>query len=149
MKFLHKPHDYIKETLVYQTQKINKIDAHKFPIVKCGDILLKMMHYRTFDESVDAWERRKKLINWDNIFVITVTESEEVLQEFDALPYSKKACFVPFKSDLDSAWYINPDIDKDTPKFATIFLDFSRGKYFYYDWFDMLLYGKKTPLIDV
>ena len=77
------------------------------------------------------------------------TESEEILKEFNALPYGKKACFVPFKSDLDSAWYINPDIRKDAQTFTRIINYFAMGYPFYYDVFDMLLYGKKTQLIDM
>ena len=77
------------------------------------------------------------------------TESEEILEEFDAFPYDKKVCFVPFKSDLDSAWHINPDIRKDLKTFTRIVNYFGMGEPFYYDPFDMLLYGKKTPLFEM
>lgn len=76
------------------------------------------------------------------------TESEEILQAFDTLPYGKKVCFVPFKSDLNSAWYINPEI-KHGVEFWDIVNRFGNSDPFYYDPFDMLLYGKKTPLIDM
>lgn len=73
----------------------------------------------------------------------------EILELFDALPYEKKVCFVPFKSDLPSAWYINPEIDKRAKNMHDVVIGFGRGVFFYYDLFDMLLYGKKTPLIDM
>ena len=56
---------------------------------------------------------------------------------------------MPFKSDLDSAWYINTEIRKDLTMFWQHVNDFGEGKTFYYDVFDMLLYGKKTQLIDM
>ena len=108
-----------------------------------------MMHYRTFDDSFKAWERRKPRINWYNLFVETFAWNKNILEQFDALPYGKKVCFVPFKSDLDSAWYVNPKIDKEAGRFDFVINNFGIGKIFYYDPFDMLLYGKKTPLIEM
>ena len=119
-----------------------------YPVVKLGDIELNMNHYRSFDEAVKTWERRTARINWDNLFVTMHTEDEKILQEFDALPYEKKACFVSFKSDLPSAWYINPELRKGLP-FWGIIVRFAQGSPLCYDPFDMLLYGKKTQLIDM
>jgi len=73
----------------------------------------------------------------------------KLLQEFDSLHYEKKVCFVPFKSNLDSAFYLNPKIDKKAKSFPDIVNSFGFGHVIYYDLFDMLLYGKKTPLIDM
>lgn len=120
-------------------------------IVKLGDISMSIVHYRTFEGFVEMWERRKKRINWDNVFVEMYTADPKILEMFDVLPYDKKVCFVPFKSDLDSAWYINPEIDKheQITNFHGTVIRFGRGVFFYYDLFDMLLYGKKTPLIEM
>lgn len=93
-------------------------------------------------------ERAQEKINWYNLFVVTISKDIDELKRFDALPYGKKVCFVPFKSDLDSAWYVNPNVNKKLA-FWEIVHNFARGIPFYYDPFDMLLYGKKTPLIDM
>ena len=118
-----------------------------FPIVTLGDIVIYMNHYRGFDEAVKKWNERKQRINWYNFFVTMYTEDEKILQNFDALPYGKKVCFVPFKSDLDSAWYINPELRCDP--LWKIVNQFGEGRLFPYDPFDMLLYGKKTQLIEM
>lgn len=149
IKFMREPHTYLEKPLTYHGQKFDSKKTFQFPIAKCADILLNMMHYKNFEESVEAWERRKPRINWDNIFVIMWTESSKILEQFDELPYEKKACFVPFKSDLNSAWYVNRDLDKKSKRFVDVFINFAKGRLFYYDLFDMLLYGKKTPLIDM
>lgn len=148
IKFLRAPRVYLEENLFYQCHKPNNKEnpTYEFPVATLGNISLNMMHYKTFEESVDAWEKRKTRINWYNLFVTMFTEDEKILQEFDALPYGKKVCFVPFKSDLDSAWYINRDIT-NKEFFCQTVNDFARVNPFYYDVFDMLLYGKKTPLI--
>lgn len=149
IKFLSKPHEYLEEKLIYRGQKLDSTKKHEFPVVTLGDIPINMMHYKTFEESVETWERRKSKINWQNLFVMMWSTKPEELKQFDNLPYEKKVCFVPFKSDLDSAWYINPDIDSRQALFVHKVNNFGRGLIYYYDVFDMLLYGKKTPLIDM
>ncbi|MBQ3443524.1 MAG: DUF1919 domain-containing protein [Selenomonadaceae bacterium] len=149
IKFLNKPHEYLKEKLVYKGQRFDSTKTYEYPVVMLGDISINMMHYKTFEESVEAWERRKARINWSNLFVMMWSINPQELEQFDKLPYGNKVCFVPFKSDLDSAWYINPDIDSRQARFVHKVNNFGRGLFYYYDVFDMLLYGKKTPLIDM
>lgn len=148
LRFLHKPKAYMDKNLVFKEMQWSASLKFDYPVVKLGDVELNMNHYRDFDGAAKTWERRKARINWYNLFVTMYTEREEILQKFDALPYDKKACFVPFKSDLNSAWYINPKISKKSI-FAQIINDFAMGVIIYYDPFDMLLYGKKTLLIDM
>ncbi|MBR3049821.1 MAG: DUF1919 domain-containing protein [Selenomonadaceae bacterium] len=149
IKFMSKPHEYLNEKLVYNRKRFDSTNTYEYPVVMLGDITINMMHYKTFEASVKAWERRKARINWYNLFVTMYTADEKILQEFDSLPYGKKVCFVSFKSDLDSAWYINPEIDNSKRFFVHKVNNFGRGLFYYYDPFDMLLYGKKTPLIDM
>lgn len=129
----------------------NEVFGYNHPIATLCNVDLVLNHYPNFDEAVDKWNRRKQRINWYNLFVTIYTEKQDVLEEFEKLPYGKKVCFVPFKSNLDSAFYINPEIDFDRNEkgFHDVVNNFARGKLFYYDLFDMLLYGKKTPLIEM
>ncbi|MBD3878526.1 MAG: DUF1919 domain-containing protein [Quinella sp. 1Q5] len=140
--FLHEPRVYMEKQLSFKEN-----DPRGFPIFTLGNMTIFFNHYLISNET--DFDRRRKRINWDNLFVEIYTEDEKVLQAFDLLPYAKKACFVPFKSDLNSAWYINPEINKNYPNFADKVNRFAMGDPFYYDIFDMLLYGKKTPLIDM
>ncbi len=143
IKFLRAPRVYLEYPPHFE--KLYAEDQ-PYPVASLGNISLNMMHYKTFDEARDAWERRKTKINWYNLFVEMWTEKPEELEQFDEMPYGKKICFVPFKSDLDSAWYINPELDKTAGRIDGIVNNFVGGRIFYYDLFDMLLYGKKTPL---
>ena len=149
MSFLLAPHDYLKENLIFKDKAFNNANNFYYPIFTLNDIELNMNHYPDFNEAVAKWNERKKRINWYNLFVTAYTESQEFAEQFDELPYGKKVCFVSFKSNLNSAWYINPNIRKDLNGFGTIVNRFAMGAPFYYDVFDMLLYGKKTPLIDM
>ena len=136
------------EKLILKKMVWNDVFNYYHPIATLGNVDIVLNHYPDFDEAAKIWERRKARINWYNLFVTGYTDSEEILQEFDTLPYGKKVCFVPFKSDLDSAWYINPEI-KSSMEFWGVVNNFGTGNPFYYDLFDMLIYGKKTQLIDM
>ena len=148
LKFMRAPRIYLEYSPHFEKLTGTSKEAPDgYPLCSLGDISLNMMHYKEPDDAINKWNERKQRINWYNLIVIARIEDEKILQEFDALPYGKKFCFVPFKSDLDSAWYLNPEIDKDAKSFGDAFNRFGWGYIFYYDLFDMLLYGKKTPLI--
>lgn len=146
--FLRAPRLCMAEKLTLKKMVWNDGFKYYHPIATLGNVDIVLNHYPDFDAAVEIWNRRKARINWYNLFVTAYTDSEELLREFDALPYGKKVCFVPFKSDLDSAWYINPDITKHEHLWQKV-NDFAQGGTFYYDVFDMLLYGKKTSLIEM
>ena len=150
IRFLKNPKEYIKITPTFREQKINPETGKKHNFANLGDLWISILHYDTFEEFFVMWEKRKTRINWDNIFVTTYTQNIEELEQFDALPYDKKACFVPFKSDLNSAYYVNMEKYKDFGlTFGFTVLHFTTGLIPPpYDFFDMLL-GKKTQLIDM
>ncbi|MBQ6297940.1 MAG: DUF1919 domain-containing protein [Selenomonadaceae bacterium] len=148
IRFLSSPREYMEKHLILNKIVWQPVLKINYPIVTLGDVNINMSHYPDFDEAVAKWNERKQKINWYNICVTAYTEDKKILEQFDALPYGKKVCFVPFKSDLDSAWYINPEIKKGL-EFWDIVNRFALGDPFYYDVFDMLLYGKKTPLIEM
>ena len=145
---LRAPRAYMEKNFLFKEMARQPDLNFDYPVVALYDIVIYMNHYRSFDAAVEKWNERKQRINWKNIFVTMYTSDEKILQEFDALPYDKKVCFVPFKSDLNSAWFINPAI-KHGLEFWNIVNQFGKGNLFCYDPFDMLLYGKKTQLVEM
>ena len=121
------------------------------PIYLLGDIKLNMVHYNDFIEAENKWNDRVKRINWANLLIVGFTRSFEEAEVFDSLPYEKKVCFVPFRSHLKSAFYI-PFIDNkwknDNHAFGEHAFGLARGNYPFYDLWDLMLYGKKTPRMD-
>lgn len=99
LKLLSKPVAYMDRNLELFEMGYDNTLKKEYPIVKCNDILLHFNHYFSFDEARECWEKRKKRINWENIFVMMYTEREDYAEEFAKLPYTKKVCFVPYNSD--------------------------------------------------
>lgn len=67
-----------------------------YPIGSIGDISIRFLHYHSKEEVVSAWNRRKKRINWNNVFVITCDEGLTIddMKAFDNLPYKNKILFM-------------------------------------------------------
>ena len=107
--------DYVKmlENLRwYMEQPIHPCEDKRFdfPPGMLGDIEIRFNHYETFEQAVEKWEKRKKRINWDNLFVLGIDGdncSEETIHKFDALPYKNKVIFthIPYP-DIQSSYYI-------------------------------------------
>lgn len=81
-----------------------------YPTAYLGDIKIYFMHYKDKDEAIEAWERRKNRINWNNIWVIFTDRdgcTKDDLLSFDALPYNHKVVFTnKVYSDIKSSFYI-------------------------------------------
>ena len=118
-----------------------------FPIFELNGLTINMNHYSDFEDAKNKWYSRIQRINWYNLLIMMFTDSEEALARFDDLPYAKKACVVPFPSDLPSAYSFDKRIFSE-PNIPTwkICNSFGGGNVPLYDMWDLMLYGKKTRL---
>lgn len=107
MKLLKDPYLYINATLQLKELRKRKDAGIMYPVVRCADIELVCNHYTSFEEVELCWERRKKRINWDNLFVMMYTSNQKEAVEFSELPYSKKICFVPFEQKDSCCFDLN------------------------------------------
>lgn len=90
LRFLRAPRVYMQERLVFKQWQWQSVLKFDYPVVTLGNIDLHMNHCRNFDAAKLDWQRRKDRINWYNLFVAAYTTDENILREFDALPYGKK-----------------------------------------------------------
>lgn len=146
IKFLKNPMQNVKAEIKYVRTARNEGLNIEYPFYQIGDTEWEMNHYGDANVAYRKWVERSFRINWFNVIAVMHTKSPEVLAEFDKLPYAKKVCFVPFQSDLDSAYYINPVNYVKGDEFWRIANAMGSGSANEYDMWDMLLYGKKTPL---
>ncbi|MBR1580708.1 MAG: DUF1919 domain-containing protein [Selenomonadaceae bacterium] len=148
MKFLRDPMKYINTELRfhkwYEDQR--GIDG-RYPLFILGDdVIVHMNHYGQLgaDFAKMKWDERKSRINWFNVIPVIYTSKPEVAAEFDDLPFAKKVCFVPFKSEKPSAYYLDKILDGNKG-LSDLANRFGLGHNSYnYDIWDMLLYGKKS-----
>lgn len=94
---------------VYSTCALIEKTAHQYeyPIgillnPDLGDIEIHFMHYDTFAVAKSKWEKRSKMIYYDNIYVMMDMEtktSQELLNEFETIKYKNKVALTNRKYD--------------------------------------------------
>ena len=85
-------------------------------------------------------------VNWFNALVLMYTENPKVLEEFDRLPYAKKICFVPFKTELDSGYYIPPYYISAAKGLLPTVNAIVSSMFVCFDLWDVILHNKKTSV---
>lgn len=73
-------------------------------------IELHFLHYHSFSECCELWEKRKKRLNKNNLFIVMAAfdkAEEECVKRFDNLPFKNKVIFIerPMPA-YKSAYYI-------------------------------------------
>ena len=140
LKFINEPEKNVMAELNLTGTAFNPTLKIEYPIFKIGGSEWKFNHYADADAAVKKWHERAARINWENFLAVMYTDNPDVLAEFDKLPFAKKVCFVSFKTDLNSGFYINAR-GSELWRFVNAV---ATGKLATWDIWDMLLYGKKT-----
>ncbi len=114
LKFLKKLRFYLSCELKFidiskydLANKKRAIGQLTYPIALIDDVELHFLHYHSKEEAEDKWNRRKKRINFNNLFVefgeIELVDYDLML-EFDSLEYKNKLLFSVGKhKDLKSS----------------------------------------------
>ena len=144
MNFLPEARWHLKKDLHFERTEYNSDLGNSYPIFWLDGTQWFMNSYSNDADALELFNERKNKINWSNVLITMHTTSPAVLERFDCLPYAKKACFVPFETELESGFYINPAQCGGNLLHAAEGV--ITGEIQAYDVWDLLLYGKKTPL---
>lgn len=100
-----------------------KSDQYNHPVGKLDDIYLYFNHHETEQEAKADWDKRKKRINYDNLYILTYDRAGVPKEEYMKLKEIECNNIVVLTADkncdLDFAYYIKPT-DKT---FGESFLD--------------------------
>lgn len=149
LKLLKNPMFYMNEELKFLKMEYDSaLPFSNYPVFMLHDIEIHMNHYgnMTIEEAKSVWEKRASRINWFNLVIAMETEDPKILEEFDKLPYTKKICFVPFKTNLESGFYVNCNIVKSQPLWWHVNYMAKLQLPPCCDFFEVLNYGKKVQL---
>jgi len=144
LKLCNNPKHYMEMSIEPFATRYNAELGREYPIARCDDINLHFIHYVTLEEATDYWEKRKKRINWDNLFIMMYTENEETATKFLQLPYERKICFVPFETNESSLCYVNcyDGVKEKQVELWRKVNDMAGRKIVYYDDVHLLYKGK-------
>lgn len=84
---------YVKKIKYYNERELVQVSGKElYPVGKIEDVEIHFLHYSSFENARDDWNKRKKRINYDNIVVIMTDweiRSKEIIEEFGRIPYPK------------------------------------------------------------
>ena len=91
------PEDYLRfcnnlKHYIEADLEIIDISEDGYPIGKIDDVTIYFQHYKSADDCIEKWNRRKQRINWDNLYLKFSDRNyatQEQLEQFDKLPQSK------------------------------------------------------------
>lgn len=84
------------------------VNEYGYPLAKLDDVIITGVHYKSFYDLSQAWEKRKKRVDYNNIYIITTDEfikTKEDCARFDKLQYPK-VCFISKREQLKYNWQI-------------------------------------------
>lgn len=55
-------------------------------------IYIQFRHDYNFDMAREAFDKRRRRINWDNLLITTYSNKQEEIERFEKIPYQKKIC---------------------------------------------------------
>ena len=137
INMLFEPKDFLKflsnvKYYIYKEIEFMETDK-KYPVGKIDDIKIDFVHYKSKEEVLEKWNKRRERINWNKLYVIACDDnmSEDDVKKFDHLSgFQKKILFTNNKKHLiKNAIYIYNLFDKADARLLN-FCDFSGRRYY-------------------
>nr|WP_244159391.1 DUF1919 domain-containing protein [Paenibacillus polysaccharolyticus] len=149
LKILSDPQRYLNYELELDKFVYSDLLKAEYPVCYLNDVRLQFNHDTSLEDAIEKWNRRRKKINWDNLFIMMHTENANIADQFVELPYKNKVCFVPFETSKESLLtihYKNMDELKEVP-FWKVVNGLATGNYKFYDPLELLLGNKNEKRI--
>ena len=133
---------YVNNLKYYNSHDlIEVIDNYSYPVGKIEDIEIHFLHYKTFLDAKNNWEKRKKRINYDNLMVIMTDQdgggTRDAIEQFSKVSYPK---IYLTNKHLDYSWSIYiPGFDGQDCLGNTIeYMRFGKRYYEQFDYVDFI-----------
>lgn len=108
------------------------------PSALLGDIILHFTHYKSSEEGIEAWEKRKHRIDFDNIFIIIsdIDLSENDIEELAAIRCRKIVVMTSKDYGFNHCLYL--PIFKDKEHVGELLGKTMSGKWIFEKYFDFV-----------
>lgn len=106
IKFCENIEYYLKLDLEFISHsKYKEYQNVNYPIGLLDDVEIHFLHYSTDVEAQKKWEKRKKRVNFNNIYFIMTDRdsfSDELAHRFNSIPYKNKILFSSSEREIES-----------------------------------------------
>lgn len=96
-KIVSDPHHYMSQDFVSYLDS----EFPNIPSGKLDDVVIHFTHYKTVNDGIKYWNKRKERINWDNLYIITadMNLTEEQIAAYANVKCKKLVIFTSKKYD--------------------------------------------------
>ena len=109
IKLLNNFEEYMKYDLVYSGEQLfNAVQQIYCPVMNLNDIRIIFPHTKRASTAILEWNERKERINQSNLFVVNITEREDIAKQFSEIPFEHKVCFTNFRSNIPNTIFLPP-----------------------------------------
>ena len=105
LKMLSNLRYYMEQEPCFVKEEYEPTLQRNYPVIRFGDVDVYFLHYIDFDDAVENWNRRKKRLNYDNLFVEMIIDTYEQIERFVQLPYQHKVGFTTVPCDEECVIY--------------------------------------------
>lgn len=99
---------YMECEMKFGEYAYNKNSQKNYPVMLLDDVKVHCNHDTNPDDAIEKWNRRRKKLNYDNLFVEMYTGSRLVMEQFLKITgYEKKLCFVPFETEVKNTYQLS------------------------------------------
>ena len=125
----------------YFSHSIAPFEDPEFPELISGiidDVIVHFNHYKTFEEGVDAWNRRVKRIDSDNVYIIAadIRLTPEMIADYGNVRCKKLVIFT--SGDYDYPWCFKVKRYDGLPHVGNYINKTLRGKWIFEEFFDYI-----------
>lgn len=100
LRFLSSPKEYLDDKPICCGFEKDVHTGHTYPVLEINGVRIHCNHETDANHAIDEWERRKRRVNMNNLFVEMYTENKEIESAFEKLiQYNKRVCFVPWETE--------------------------------------------------
>ena len=111
--YIKQPLNFIKKSCHPEANNSEWRRSHNvfedYPLGLLGDIEIHFLHYKNEAEAIEKWNRRKKRMNFNNLFFVMTDDScdKKIVERFNNLPYKKKILFTVKSQEKELFNWIN------------------------------------------
>lgn len=81
--------EYMAQPLEFEYMDFDKNRGKEYPVCRLGDAIIRCNHYDSYGQAKQIWDERTARINYNNILVKMLIDTEEELEQFEQISYRK------------------------------------------------------------
>ncbi len=110
LRFISNMDYYFSQNIEYDGTECEE-EIGEYPAGRIDDVRIRFVHYKSFEEAVDKWNKRKSRVNKNNILLMMFTENPVAAKSFAAIEDFRKVVFTAGDYGVENQIDLSPMFD--------------------------------------